>query len=93
MRCSVCGKDVVKVRLIKGMGVCHTCLRSPRGDAPGFHTFKPMWYRDLAEEPIFIESKKQLVEECKRRGLVSARFYDQTDIDSGDLCYEFHRGK
>lgn len=35
--------------------------------------FKPMWYDDLAETPIYIDSKRQLREECKRRNLIAAR--------------------
>lgn len=35
--------------------------------------FEPMWYHDIAERPIFVESKRQLKEECKKRGLVAAR--------------------
>jgi putative FmdB family regulatory protein len=38
--------------------------------------FKPRWYPDLAEKPLFIETKKQLKEECDRRGFRSTYLMD-----------------
>ena len=35
--------------------------------------FRPMWYEDIDIQPIYIESKRQLREECKKRNLVAVR--------------------
>ena len=35
--------------------------------------WKPMWYNDICEEPIYIESKRQLKEECKKHDVIAAR--------------------
>ena len=40
---------------------------------PNMHIFKPMWYEDIDVQPIYIESKRQLKEECKKRNLVAVR--------------------
>ena len=40
---------------------------------PNIHTFKPMFYEDLDVEPVWVESKRQLREECKKRNLVAVR--------------------
>lgn len=37
----------------------------------GINVFKPQWFEHIAPDPIFIESKKQLNAECKKRGLAS----------------------
>ncbi len=39
----------------------------------GIEIFKPMVYNDICETPILIESKKQLKEECSKRGLKACR--------------------
>lgn len=35
--------------------------------------WKPMWYNDICEEPLYIESKKQLREECRKHDVIAAR--------------------
>ena len=35
--------------------------------------FKPMWYADICETPIYVESKRQLKNECKKHGVIAAR--------------------
>lgn len=35
--------------------------------------FEPMWYNDICEEPIYVTSKGQLREECKRHDVIAAR--------------------
>ena len=35
--------------------------------------FKPMFYNDICEKPIWVESKKQLKQECNKHGVVAAR--------------------
>ena len=39
----------------------------------GHITFKPMWYRDICETPLLIESKKQLKRECDKHGVKACR--------------------
>ena len=34
------------------------------------HIWKPRWFEHIDTYPIYIESKKQLKEECKKRGLI-----------------------
>jgi len=41
--------------------------------APAVHIFKPMWYDDICETPIWVESKKQLREECKKHNVMACR--------------------
>ena len=43
-----------------------------RGGAAA-HVFKPMWYHDICEKSLWIESKRQLKEECDKHGVVAAR--------------------
>ena len=38
-----------------------------------FFPFKPMWYTDICEKPLWIESKKQLKEECDKHGVIACR--------------------
>ncbi len=40
---------------------------------PHVHIFKPMVYEDIDVQPMLIESKRQLREECKKRNLVAVR--------------------
>lgn len=40
---------------------------------PGVITFKPMWYRDICETPLYIESKRQLRNECKKHNVIACR--------------------
>lgn len=37
----------------------------------GIEIFKPQWFEHIDINPIFIESRRQLHEECKKRGLTS----------------------
>ncbi len=37
----------------------------------GVRVFKPFWHEHIDTTPIYIESKKQLLEECEKRGLFS----------------------
>lgn len=39
---------------------------------PSVHVWKKRWFRDLDTHPIYVESKKQLREECKKRDLKAA---------------------
>ena len=35
------------------------------------HVFEPQWFEHIANEPIFIRSKRHLLEECKKHGKYS----------------------
>jgi putative FmdB family regulatory protein len=35
--------------------------------------FQPMWYDDICETPIWVESKGQLREECKKHDVIACR--------------------
>jgi len=39
----------------------------------GIEIFEPMMYNDICETPIWVESKKQLKEECKKHNVLSCR--------------------
>jgi hypothetical protein len=39
--------------------------------APAVIIFKEEWYEHIADHPIFIRSKKQLREECEKRGMIA----------------------
>ncbi len=38
-----------------------------------FYEFKPMWYTDISETPVYVTSKNQLRNECKKHGVTAAR--------------------
>ena len=40
---------------------------------PAMHVWKPMWYHDICERPLYIESKKQLKKECKKHNVIACR--------------------
>ena len=56
-RCSLCGELAIK-------------LLSNTKDVL---EFTPAWFNDICEEPIYITSKKQLRDECKRHNVLAAR--------------------
>lgn len=55
--------------------VCPTCVgeESKKTEGPAVHIFKPMWYHDICETPLYIESKRQLKAECNKHGVVAVR--------------------
>ena len=63
----------VHKQFIRG-SVCPLCVEDRKiVSAPSIHVFKPMVYTDITDHPIYIESKKQLKEECKRHNVIAAR--------------------
>jgi hypothetical protein len=54
-------------------GECEKCKSEKPKDGINISVFKPMWYNDIDVQPIYVESKKQLKEECKKRNLVAVR--------------------
>ena len=35
--------------------------------------FQPMWFNDICEKPLYIESKSQLRDECKKHDVIACR--------------------
>lgn len=70
--CEVCGKEWEESRPMadyKKPAICPKCggeghklIKSAR-----IGGFKAMWFRDIDVEPIYVTSKRQLREECKKR--------------------------
>lgn len=56
-RCEECGVLAIKLISVKMRVI----------------TFDPMWYNDICEDPIYVTSKNQLRDECKRHDVLSAR--------------------
>lgn len=74
--CDSCG--VIEERLLKIDYDEQKCLKCDGPmrrwfgrNQPTYHRFREGWYEHIAEEPIYIRSKKQLKEECRQRGLTS----------------------
>jgi len=44
---------------------------SDKYKSPTVILFKEEWYEHIADHPIFIKSKKQLREECAKRGMIA----------------------
>ena len=59
------------------MAVCEKCgwwkpiCKCTKG-APAIHIWKPRYFEHLDVKPVWIESKRQLREECKKRNLKAA---------------------
>lgn len=54
--------------------ICELCgepLRFIFGGDTNYHPFREGWYEHIALEPVYIKNKKQLVHECRKRGLTS----------------------
>ncbi len=74
--CEKCGKEVTKFRLIADRhnllscecgGKCKKIVGLSR-----VNVFKPLFMTNLDVNPVWVESKKQLREECKKRGVMAA---------------------
>ena len=51
---------------------CDKCVVEVR-EGPEFMKFTPHLYEDICETPIYVTSKKQLRELCRKHGVVAAR--------------------
>lgn len=40
---------------------------------PKAHVWKPMWYTDICEKPLYIETRKQLKKACNEHGVKAVR--------------------
>jgi hypothetical protein len=71
-----CGKSKTVQRLVKDMLLPCSCecgkqMKRNYKVATNVILFKPVWNKDITGEPILIESKRQLAEECAKHGCVS----------------------
>ena len=58
---------------VKG-DVCPMCKEErEKGQSAAVHIWKPMVYTDICEEPILVESKRQLKAECRKHNVIAAR--------------------
>ncbi len=51
---------------------CPKCVTEVRS-GPNVIIFKPMWYTDICDKPLYIESKRQLRDECKKHNVKAVR--------------------
>lgn len=81
--CADCGKSRGHYFIIDGELVCDSCkaerqrkeIRSG-AEVPAVHIFQPRWFEHLGPKPLYFESKRKLVDTCRRRGLVATGFMD-----------------
>lgn len=79
--CSECGHRFTQLRSVSGRNAPE-CDRTKKCKAvlvPSLSTprvFKPFWHPDLDEQPVHIESKKQLKKECEKRNVSSVILED-----------------
>jgi putative FmdB family regulatory protein len=72
LRCKSCQHDFTELLKVeeRNQAKCPVCGSSTElrigGTAKGF-VWKPMWMEHLDTKPVWIESKKQLREECRKR--------------------------
>lgn len=78
--CENCGKEFDEVRTMEERNDPIDCLVCGSSDTHrtfrsgcNVFVFEPMWYEHIAEDPIYIESKRQLKEECDKRGVRAKR--------------------
>ena len=69
MKGTVVAVACVKHGLVKG-DHCPMC-REEVGEGPAVHMWKPMFFNDICETPIWVESKRQLKMECEKHGVRS----------------------
>ena len=70
--CGTCEAQFEENHRIADRGTAVHCGRTAKllvgASAPAAHVFKPMWAENIASEPVFVRTKKQYKEECKKRG-------------------------
>lgn len=72
--CRVCGKRFEKVVPLSERERVRHCGKRAKLLVPSrfaAHVWKPTWFEHLDTKPILIESKRQLKEECEKRGLIA----------------------
>ena len=79
-KCANCGKEdhVIKplnqIDRVEGCLVCGTVMRRIIPSQGATQIFKAGYWEDMDVEPVHISSKKQLIEECKKRGLYATGY-------------------
>ena len=75
--CDKCGRKFSQFSTIqnrhKMMCECGGRATKLLGDRVRTDIFQPMWYEDICETPVWVESKGQLREECKKHNVLSCR--------------------
>ena len=54
-------------------GCWNPVCRCDGRSVPGMHVWKPMWYNDICETPLYIESKRELRREWKKHDVTACR--------------------
>jgi len=85
-RCPNCGlfERFQSIDELRDEETCQVCGSTSRktfelfthNNGGGVRIFKPMWFEHIAPEPIYVESRKQLREECEKRGKYSQYIED-----------------
>ena len=52
---------------------CPECVKDKAIKGPAVHIWKSMWFNDITDKPIYVESKRQLKQECKKHNVTAAR--------------------
>lgn len=73
-RCPTCKAELLDVFLLsgeEGPKCCSQPMEKFFTSGTKHFPFKEGWYEHLDTQPIYIQSKRQLREECEKRGLTS----------------------
>ena len=74
VQCYGCGYMEERLLEIEEVPLCADCgqvLRLMFSNDTNYHPFREGWYEHLELEPVYIKSRRQLVQECRKRGLTS----------------------
>ena len=78
-RCGNCGAEWNHYKTIADRKTCY-CKCGAIGNivpsTPSVVLFKPRWHPHITSKPLYIESKKQLKEECRKHGMTSVYLED-----------------
>lgn len=74
IQCYECGYIEERLLSVEEVPLCDSCslpLHFKFGAEANFHPFREGMYEHIDLEPIYIKSRKQLRQECQKRGLTS----------------------
>jgi len=71
IQCRICFELVPSNESHCSCGNLRLKQRSDAPDAPAVHSFASGFYEHIADDPIYIKNRKQLLHETRRRGQVS----------------------
>ena len=75
-RCKSCDAEFEEIRSIKSRAK----VRCPKCESPAkltisgsgrYHAFPAGWFEHIGPKPLFIETKKQLIQECKNHECIA----------------------